>query len=188
VYPEVDMSRVITTPRLHIRPWETSDAEAALAIYTAPSVRPWLGHWADAPATSDETSARLREWSRETSTTTTCLGHWAVHDRTTSQVVGTLVLEHAPDSDSLTIGCALAPDARGRGYATEAGDALVRWAIHEGGAAEVFAIVQSDNTPAQATAERIGMEWVTDLGYVDDSGRYRVYRVRHGDLDWEDEV
>lgn len=178
------MTRVIETERLMLRPWEPADAEGALAVYAAPSVCRWLAPEMVVPTTVREMRSRLAEWASDHESTDVH-GHWAVCDRGTSAVVGALVLEHAMQTDSLALGWALAPEAWGRGYAAEAGDALVRWAIHEEGALEVFAIVQPDNERAAATAERIGMEWVTELGHLT-GGRYQVYRIRHGDLAWED--
>jgi RimJ/RimL family protein N-acetyltransferase len=180
------MTRVIETARLVLRPWDPSDAEGALAIYADPSVRRWLRPGDAVPATVEEMRTRLHDWAPDDHESTDVHGHWAICDRATSSVVGALALEHAMQTDSLALGWALAPEAWGHGYAAEAGDALVRWAIHEEGALEVFAIVQPDNRRAAATAERIGMEWVTELGRPAGGGRYQVYRIRHGDLGWED--
>lgn len=182
------MTRTIETARLVLRPWEPADAESALAVYTAPSVRAWLTQPdlpTELPANLAEMRSRIAEWAPDDSEHTDVHGHWAVCVRSTSAVIGAVTLQHAMQTDSLALGCALAPEAWGHGYATEAGDALVRWAIHEEGALEVFAIIQPGNQRAAATAERIGMEWVTELGQAP-GGRYQVYRIRHGDLAWED--
>ena len=178
------MTRVIDTQQLVLRPWEPADAEGAFAVYAAPSVRPWIRR-DDVPATVEEMRVRLLEWAPDDHESTDVHGHWAICHRATSSILGALVLEHAMQTDSLALGGALAPAAWGNGYAAEAGDALVRWAIHEEGALEVFAIVQPDNRRAAATVQRIGMEWVTELGHLP-GGRYQVFRVRHGDLGWEE--
>lgn len=180
------MSRIIETQRLRLRPWEPADTEAALAVYAAPAVCRWVDGPNAAAASVETMSAQLARWSSEDQTAPGCLGHWALAHRSTSGVVGALALDPALGGDSVAISWALAPQAWGQGYAAEAGDALARWAIHEQGALEVFALVQPDNARAQATAERIGMDWVTDLGHLADGGRYRVYRIRHADLDLED--
>jgi RimJ/RimL family protein N-acetyltransferase len=179
------MSRVIETERLVLRPWTPADADAALAVFAAPGVREWLRPETDPPASVEEMGARIAQWQPDHHLHADVLGHWAVCDRTSSAVLGAVSLEHAAQTESLALGWALAPTAWGHGYAAEAGDALVRWAMHEEGAIEVFALVQPDNLRAAATAERIGMEWVTELGHLG-SGRYQVYRIRHGDLDVED--
>ena len=180
------MTRIIETQRLVLRPWEQADVASATAIYSAPSVKRWLAPGVDVSASSDGMQRQLAEWMDHDRTSTSCLGHWAVALRSTSDVIGALTLTQAPHaSESITIGWALAPEAWGHGYATEAGDALVRWAVHEGGATEVFAIVQPDNARAEATAKRIGMEWVAELGHLP-GGRYQVFRIRHVDLAWKD--
>lgn len=180
------MTRIIETSRLVLRPWEPADIASALAIYSASSVKRWLAPGVDMSASSEDLQRQLTEWADHDRTGTSGLGHWAVALRSTSDVIGALALTQAPHaSESIAIGWALTPEARGHGYATEAGNALIRWAVHEGGATEVFAIVQPDNARAEATAKRIGMEWVAELGHLP-GGRYQVFRIRHVDLAWED--
>jgi RimJ/RimL family protein N-acetyltransferase len=53
----------------------------------------------------------------------------------------------------------LHPQAWGRGYATESGLALARWAFSQD-IDQVIALVRPANTRAVATVRRIGMEWV----------------------------
>lgn len=181
------MSRRIETERLVLRPWRSSDVGAALAIYGEADVTRWLSS-SNLPVTTEGMRRRLDRWSEEdTATPSRCAGHWVVHDRSKSSVVGALALGHPPGGESVTIGWALTAAARGRGYAAEAGDALVRWAIHEAGAVEVFALVPPDNARARSTAERIGMEWVTELDLPGVGDHRLVYRIRHGDLDYEED-
>ena len=180
------MSRLIKTPRLVLRPWKGTDVEDAAAVYTAPAVTRWLTPHFGAVDTPERVRIALSQWQDEACVDPGHEGHWAVLRSDTTDVVGGLSLQYVPTGgESLTIAWALAPDAWGRGYATEAGDALIRWAMHEEGAIEVFAIVQPDNDRAARTAKSIGMEWVTEIGDLI-NGRYAVYRIRHGDLDYED--
>lgn len=178
------VSRMIDTARLELRPWRTSDVDAALAIFGEPDVRRWLVSAADLPATADGMRRRLERWAAaDEAAPSRCTGHWAVCERSTSTIVGAMALGHPQAVENVLIEWALAVTARGRGYAAEAGDALVRWAIHEAGAIEVFALVDPDNERARSIAERIGMECLTELAEPD--GRNLVYRIRHGDLDDE---
>lgn len=179
------MNRTIETQRLELRPWTTEDLQGARSIYAAPAVTRWLPPAAVVgPSAGLETL--LATWVAADRASAGCLGHWAVHLRSSPEVVGGLSLQSAPHaSESVAITWALTPGAWGNGYATEAADALVRWAMHEGGVQEVFAILQPGNTRAIGTAVRIGMEWVIDLERPTGEP-YRVYRIRHGDLDWED--
>jgi RimJ/RimL family protein N-acetyltransferase len=182
----VVMSRIIETPRLTLGPWQASDAAEALEIYSAPSVSRWipaqLGPF-DSAAAMRTTLVRWRDEGRDDEA---CPGHWAIRTQKDSTLVGGLSFQFAPPGgESLSMAWALAPSAWGNGYAAEAGDALVRWAMHEHDVLDVFAILQPDNTRAAATAQRIGMEWVTELGHLS-QGRYQVYRIRHSDLGYED--
>ena len=69
----------------------------------------------------------------------------------------------------------------GHGYATEAGDAVARWALHRGGVQEVFALVSPGNDRAVATARRIGMEWIGETDQYHQQ-KLELYRIRHDDL------
>jgi RimJ/RimL family protein N-acetyltransferase len=180
------MSRVIETERLELRPWEPSDVADAFRIFRAPSVARWLTPDLAALHTPEAMGAALERWHDEAARDAGSEGHWAILPRGEMTVIGSATLQYAPPGgESLTVAWALAPHVWGHGYAAEAGDALVHWAIHEGGETEVYALVQPDNARAAATAERIGMQWVEELGHVA-QGRYQVYRLRHGDLVYED--
>jgi hypothetical protein len=47
----------------------------------------------------------------------------------------------------------------GKGYATEAGRALIAWAFRQD-TEELFAVARPNNVRATATAKRLGMQWV----------------------------
>lgn len=179
------MSRTIETPRLELRPWTTEDLDGARSVYAAPAVIRWLPS-VTVVGRSGDLDKLLAKWIATDNAGAGCLGHWAVHLRSSAEIVGGLSLQPAPHArESLAITWALAPGAWRKGYATEAADALVRWAMHEGGVQEVFAIVRPGNERALGTALRIGMEWVTELEQPIGKPS-RVYRIRHADLDWED--
>lgn len=180
--------KVIETSRLRLRPWDGDDAAAALQIFTAPAVARWVSGEREALRSATRLRAQLVRWGDETRTSAAAVGHWAIADRSSTAVVGSASLQYDPQGGrELVIGWALAPGSWGRGYATEAGAALARWALHDGGALEVFAILQPGNVRAFATAERIGMQWVSDLERRPDR-TYRVYRIRHADLGTEEEA
>ena len=178
------MSALIETERLVLKPWGQGDADAALSIYAAPQVSRWLTPDLRSLRTPEDMKTVLRRWGDVEERS--AVGHWAAHSRDDGAVVGGLSLQYSPPGgDSVSIAWQLAPTAWGHGYATEAGAALIRWAMHERGLIEVFAVVQPDNERAAATAERIGMEWIAELGHLT-QGKYQVYRIRHGDLDYHE--
>ena len=174
--------RVITTPRLRLRPWGIEDAGPALRIFGQDEVARWL-----APAMSRVPDAEamrdlLQSWVDDDDAAERPTGRWAVEDLTIRGVVGAAaVLPLPPLGEDLEIGWQLAPEAWGRGFATEAGHALAHYAF-SGGEDEVFAVVRPRNTRGAATARRVGMEWVGETDKYYDL-RLQVFRLRKGDLD-----
>lgn len=180
------MSRVIGTERLTLRPWQEDEVPAAMRIFGDPDVLRWSTPALLAPRTPVAARERLRTWAAEARADRDCAGHWAVAEQESGTVVGAVSLNHSPHGGgSIVLGWALERSARGRGYAAEAGDALARWAMHERGVIEVFAILQPGNASAARTAERIGMEQVSEVGVLP-RGRYHLFRLRHGDLAFEE--
>lgn len=62
----------------------------------------------------------------------------------------------APGSHKASMGCELDPDHWGRGYAVEAGTAMLRFAFGELGIHRVWADCLADNAAAVRTLERLG--------------------------------
>lgn len=172
------MVAAIGTARLLLRQWSEDDAAAALSIYGTDAVSRWSKPWARQVGDADEMRSLIRRWLVEDASAEAPAGHWALADRRDGSLVGGLSLAYIPtQGETLTIRWELAPTQWGNGYAAEAADALVHWAMHEAGIVEVFALVHPDNARAAATAERVGMELVRDLG-----SRLHVYRARDGEL------
>lgn len=174
--------RVITTPRLRLRPWGIEDVDPALRIFGQDEVARWL-----APAMSRVPDAEamrdvLHGWVDANAAAERPTGRWAVEDLATGGVVGAAaVLPLPPLGEDLEIGWQLAPEAWGQGFATEAGHALAHF-VFSRGEDEVFAVVRPRNTRGEATARRVGMEWVGETDKYYDL-RLQVFRLRKGDLD-----
>ena len=172
--------QVIRTQRLQLRPWTVQDAQAALTVYGSEDVARWLSPAMDQVPDVTSMTSLIDRWSREERAVPE--GRWAVELTDSGQVVGGVaVLPLPPDGEDLEIAWQLAPQAWGRGLATEAGRAVARHAF-DAGADELFAVVRPSNTRGAATAERAGMEWVGETEKYYDL-RLQVYRLRKGDLD-----
>jgi RimJ/RimL family protein N-acetyltransferase len=78
-----------------------------------------------------------------------------------SLVVGDIGFHAPPDSvGSVTVGYGLAPHARGKGYATEALQALIGWALDQPGVRRVEADTAHGNQASQRVMERAGMRLI----------------------------
>jgi RimJ/RimL family protein N-acetyltransferase len=115
-------------------------------------------------------SARQQSWSR----VLTAIGHWAVlpfgplvvEEKATGAFAGEVGLfnfkrEISPSIDAYPeAGWVLAPPMHGRGYATEAVAALLRWADATLDAPRIVAIIAEGNAASLRVARKAGFaEW-----------------------------
>jgi RimJ/RimL family protein N-acetyltransferase len=78
-------------------------------------------------------------------------------ERSSNIVVGSINLKGAPDAvGDVEIGWGLNEEYRGKGYATEAAAAVVRWAFEQPGVRSIGATVPEDNDASQRVARRLG--------------------------------
>ena len=176
------MAGQLVTERLTLRPWRTVDAEQAWGIYGNSAVTRWLSPAMDQVPDIDAMRLVLQAWIAEDARLVSPAGRWAIESHETEQLIGgAVLLPLPPRGEDLEIGWQLHPAAWGRGYATEAGRALARWAFAEG-FDEILAVARPTNTRAGATARRIGMEWVGETEKYYDM-RLQVFRLRPGDFD-----
>jgi RimJ/RimL family protein N-acetyltransferase len=88
-----------------------------------------------------------------------------------SLVVGDIGFHAPPDSSgTVTVGYGLAAQARGQGYATEALQALIGWALAQPGVRGVEADTAHGNVASQRVMERAGMR------LIGRNDRLRFYR------------
>jgi RimJ/RimL family protein N-acetyltransferase len=98
---------------------------------------------------------------------------FTVEDRETGRVVGDVGLSPADgDPGVIKVGYTIAPDFQGRGYASEAIDALVDYAFDTLGADVVRAYASAENIPSIRVAEKVGMQLM------------ERFRHREGDEVW----
>ncbi|PWJ55802.1 Protein N-acetyltransferase, RimJ/RimL family [Quadrisphaera granulorum] len=179
------MTHLVTTERLVVRNWESSDAAAALAVFGNEQVSRWLAPAADAVPDEAAMSALIEQWraehGRPGDDAGQFVGRWALARKEDDVVVGALVLRTMPPhGEDVEIAWQLAPEHWGHSYATEGARALAAWAFAQG-AAEVFAVVRPGNERGEWSARRIGMEWVGETDKYYDL-HLRVYRLRPSDL------
>ncbi|MFJ8031196.1 GNAT family N-acetyltransferase [Streptomyces sp. NPDC096032] len=89
-------------------------------------------------------------------------GVFALVRREDGLAVGGIGFHGAPDEEgTVEIGYDLVEGARGRGYATEAVDALAAWALARPDVASVIATIEADNVPSQHVVTRAGFTRAT---------------------------
>lgn len=174
---------VIETPRIRLRPWQSDDAAAALAIYGDSDVTRWLAPAMGGIDDVERMRSVLGRWLEEDARPSgRPTGRWAVEDRATGELIGSgQILGLPPEGEDLELGYQFAPSAWGHKFGSETGHALAHYAFQHG-EDEVFAVVRPNNAPGTRTAREIGMEWVGEsIKYYD--LRLQIFRLRKGDLD-----
>lgn len=176
----------IETDRLLLRPWRNEDLAPFAALNADPQV---MEHFVSTYSRreSDETAARIRARLEQRG-----YGFWAVEVKGSEPFVGFVGLAHAdfeaPFTPAVEIGWRLARASWGRGYATEAARAALRFAFAQLGLAEVVSFTVPANRRSRAVMERIGLK--RDLGGDFDHPRvveghpirrHVLYRLRRED-------
>lgn len=142
----------LRTERAALRPWRPDEADRLLDIVSRRVVTQWLGKpepW---------TRAQVDAFIAGNRTTTGVPIRIAIVPVDTGVPVGTIMLEGVSGDPQL--GWFLHPDAQGRGWASEAGAAMLDVAVGTG-EPRVWAGMWPHNTASAAVCRRIGM---TDLG------------------------
>jgi len=139
------------TKRLTLRPGWPEDACALTAAIAHESVAMTLSR---VPWPYGESDARAWLTMPRTRTDVSCL--ILAHDTPTPRLIGTIGLHPVDDTSDHELGYWLTPDAWGRGYATEAGQAMLDIARHALGLDRVVAGHFIDNPASGAVLRKLG--------------------------------
>ena len=147
----------LATGRMLLRPWRDEDYAPFHTMSADPRVYEYLPPFADKKA-SDAFVDRLREdFSRRG------WGFWALEHRESGLFMGMAGM-HEPGPEfgvgrpCVEIGWRLAPEFWGKGFATEAARAVMRFAFTELQLEELVSFTAVGNQRSYALMERLGME------------------------------
>ena len=144
---------ILDTPRLRLRPFQSTDAAVMLEIHEDPEVARWLfvgvpprgigaawrtialmvGHW------------HLRGY-----------GQWAVVEKATGELIGRAGLWYPEGWPGIEIGWLIRRSRWGNGFATEAAHAALEWTWTSLDTGQIISVIQPDNTRSIRVAEKIG--------------------------------
>jgi [ribosomal protein S5]-alanine N-acetyltransferase len=166
------VGHVLTTERLVLRPVTAQDHAALLTLWTAPEVRRFL--FDGAVLSPAEITGVIEDSARDFAAAG--YGLWLIREGDGTGVVGAAGLRPLEDL-GLEVFYSLAPDAWGRGFATEAARAVVEYALGPLGLAEVLAEVDEGNAASAAVLGRLGMTpFAVVPGLLGPMTRYRMMR------------
>ena len=145
----------LETDRLLIRPWIDDDRPAYRVIVDDPEVSRYVH--GGRPYTDAEVDEWFARQARQLADHGVCMG--AVIEKSSGRLVGLSGTQPLGTTGDLEIGWIFARDTWGRGYATEAGGAAMRYVLETLGRPRVVAIIDPDNEPSKRVARRLGMEY-----------------------------
>ena len=150
----------LETENLILRPFKDDDVDDYFGVLDSPEVRRWL-HIPESLDRSDawqQMAWFVGQWELRGT------GHWALEEKKSGQFVGRAGL-HRPerhDWPGVEVGWLLHPDYWGRGYATEAGAAAVRYGFEDLQVDKLFSCILLENHRSQAVAKRLGFEFLEE--------------------------
>ena len=162
-----DGSRALppATPRLHFRTWTEADVPLARSLWGDADVMRYLHQ---GPYSEAQIGDRL---AREASNLAT-LGfqYWPIFVAGSGEFAGCCGLklcpyEGTPEAPELEVGFHLVPAMWGRGLATEAAQAAIRFAFEQVGADRLFAGHHPENAASGAVLRKLGFVFVRDVFY-----------------------
>lgn len=155
--PSVGLVPVIETERLRLRAHRADDYATCMAIWSDPEVVRYIG---GRVFTAEEVWKRLLQyvglWSL------LGYGYWAVEEKHSGRYIGDIGFadfrrDMQPSLQGmLEFGWVLAPQAHGKGYASEAVAAITAWSQAHCPDLRVVCIISPENLPSIRVAEKAG--------------------------------
>jgi RimJ/RimL family protein N-acetyltransferase len=166
----------LRTPRICLQPATAADLDGLWALWTDPEVRRFL--WDDVKITRDRAHRVLTDCLRRADEG---LGLWTLHTPPDDRLFGCVGLLPVGAAAALDPGLAggiepvvaLTPTVWGRGYATEALEAVAAYGFSVLGLGELVATADLPNLPSQRLLARVGFALIGERT----GGRYplRIY-------------
>ncbi|MGC4938960.1 GNAT family N-acetyltransferase [Kribbella sp. DT2] len=155
----MDAKVVFETERLVVRDWADADGDRVFDIYRRWEVSRWLGATPRAMPDRDAATRVIERWNARNADPVH--GVWAVEEKATGVVAGTVLLVPLPAGPEpgrgeVEVGWHFHPDAWGRGLATEAASGAIGHGF-KAGLPEIYAVVRPDNQASLAVCRRLGM-------------------------------
>ena len=160
------MTTLLETKRLIIRSWiPDKDAEQVFEIYNDLEVIYFLGSAARPPSVESQRQ-RLIDSIERSQVRKNGSGSWAIIEKDTTIIVGTIMLSQLPDENRILtqdfeIGWHLRRSAWGKGYATEAGRAMLNHGFNSLHLPVIYAVVKPENHASVRVTQKLEM---TSLG------------------------
>lgn len=151
------MNVIIETERLFLRTFEDTEADAALilGLNEDPEVTRYTGD----PMSRPEQARTVLQQVILPQYALYRHGRWAVHIRSDLQFIGWCGLKYRPELDEIDLGYRFVQTAWGKGYATEAAAASIRYGFEILGLQRITGRAMPGNTASCKVLEKCGMHY-----------------------------
>lgn len=157
----------LTTDRLQLRPIGLEDAPAFYALNSDPEVYRYTGE--PPPSSLAEVEARIANYPDYADYG---FGRLACVLRETSEMIGFCGLKKLPELDGeVDLGYRLARAHWGRGLATEAGYAVLRFGFEALRLTRVIALVEPANLGSVRVLDKLGMTYEREVEYFGEAAK-----------------
>jgi ribosomal-protein-alanine N-acetyltransferase len=163
----------IETPRLLLRPWSMTDAEAWFDILQEEGILRYFPNPEPPPREKADAyiAHHLAHWEQRG------YGHWAIVTREDNRVVGWNGLEYLPELNETEVAYLLSKHVWGGGYASEVAREAVRFGFEEAGLEKIIGLVHPENTASIRVLEKCGLRFTDRLQlWGMEMLRYRIHR------------
>ncbi len=144
------------TPRLLFRRFTADDLQDLWTIRSEPEVMRYIG--SGRPESLEETRAILNKvlahWKQH------AFGPWALMDKENGSLIGWCGLLYLDDSRDVEIAYGLAKAYWGKGLASEAAAATIKYGFEQLLLARIVAVAWPDNIASQRVMEKLGMKYI----------------------------
>ncbi len=154
----------IETPRLRLRPPVEADLdEWARTIFGDPAVVRYMPKREMTPRARAERAGALYDdlWQKHG------YGGWLITEKWTGALLGHCELEHWEEMDEVELGYALGTAHWGKGFATEAARAAVRFGFEKAALPRIIAVVVPENVASYRVLEHVGFVCEKRARYYD---------------------
>jgi len=154
-----DAEVILESERLVLRRQRDDDAEFLVGLWSDPEVTRHLG----GPRERDSLQASFEETTADPYAERFDL--WPVSDKATGRLVGHcgLLDKEVEGQTEIELVYVLAASAWGKGYATEIGRALCRYAFETMGLTRLIVLIEPGNDASERTAMSIGMRFEREV-------------------------
>ena len=143
---------IVRTGRLVMRPVSYGDLADLVALKGDPMVYAvMLGGVRNRVECAEDLAEDIAFWGAHG------VGMWAVRDAVTEGFLGYVGLHARPDGRGVALRFAFVTSAQGRGYASEAAGAALRFAHERAGLRRVIAVARASNVGSRQVLGSIGM-------------------------------